>query len=45
VLPEHPWWEASPRWVEGKPLPDGFVYSSDTNDAWLDEEQLQAMIP
>ena len=26
----------APRWIDGKPLDDGFVYSSDTNDRWLD---------
>jgi len=45
VLPEHPWWTANPHWIEGKPLPDGFVYSSDTNEHWLDAGQLQAILP
>jgi UDP-N-acetylglucosamine 4,6-dehydratase len=44
VLPEHPWWEASPRWMEGKPLMDGFVYSSDQNDWWLKAEDLAALL-
>jgi UDP-N-acetylglucosamine 4,6-dehydratase/5-epimerase len=45
VLPEHPWWEASPRWMDGKPLDDGFVYSSDSNDRWLTREELTALLP
>jgi UDP-N-acetylglucosamine 4,6-dehydratase len=45
VLPEHPWWTAHPRWMDGKPLEDGFVYASNTNDAWLDSGQLTNMLP
>ena len=45
VLPEHPWWTAHPRWIDGKPLADGFVYASNTNDDWLTSEQLVAMLP
>jgi UDP-N-acetylglucosamine 4,6-dehydratase len=44
VLPEHPWWEDSPRWMEGKPLDDGFVYSSDRNESWLSSSELSAML-
>jgi UDP-N-acetylglucosamine 4,6-dehydratase len=44
VLPEHPWWSDNPRWPEGKPLEDGFVYSSDTNDRWLNEEELASLL-
>ena len=45
VLPEHPWWVASPRWMEGKPLTDGFVYSSDSNDHWLGEAEIAELLP
>jgi UDP-N-acetylglucosamine 4,6-dehydratase len=46
VLPEHPWWDAHPRWLEGgKPLDDGFVYSSDNNDWWLTTEELVTLLP
>ena len=44
VLPEHPWWTDQPRWLEGKPLDDGFVYASDTNDRWLTVEELRALL-
>jgi UDP-N-acetylglucosamine 4,6-dehydratase/5-epimerase len=44
VLPEHPWWVASPRWLDGKPLVDGFVYGSDSNDRWLTPAQLVEML-
>lgn len=42
VQPTHPWWNAG-NWVGGQPLPDGFVYSSDTNSSWLTIEQLREM--
>ena len=44
VLPEQPWWTEHPRWMGGKPLDDGFVYASNTNDQWLSTEQLAAML-
>jgi UDP-N-acetylglucosamine 4,6-dehydratase len=44
VLPEHPWWSANPTWVEGKPLDDGFIYSSDSNERWLDVASLTSMV-
>jgi UDP-N-acetylglucosamine 4,6-dehydratase len=44
VLPEHPWWEASPRWLDGKPLEDSFAYSSDTNDRWLTADELAGLL-
>jgi len=39
IKPEHAWW-GDPNWTEGAPLPDGFEYSSDTNDEWLSEHEL-----
>jgi UDP-N-acetylglucosamine 4,6-dehydratase/5-epimerase len=45
VLPEHPWWTDAPRWLEGKPLPDGFSYGSDTNTEWLGPDELRAVLP
>jgi UDP-N-acetylglucosamine 4,6-dehydratase len=44
VIPEHPWWGAYPKWDDGKPLDEGFVYSSDTNDAWVDADGIRAML-
>jgi UDP-N-acetylglucosamine 4,6-dehydratase len=44
VLPEHPWWEAHPKWLAGDPLADGFTYSSDTNDEWLSTGQLRVLL-
>ena len=45
VLPEHPWWDANLHWTDGKPLDDGFVYSSDQNAWWLTKEELAALLP
>lgn len=44
VLPEHPWWEDHPRWMQGRQLEDGFVYSSDNNDWWLTTEELRDLL-
>jgi UDP-N-acetylglucosamine 4,6-dehydratase len=30
--------------AQGEPVPDGFAYTSDTNDLWLDVPQLRAML-
>ncbi|MDD5491127.1 MAG: UDP-N-acetylglucosamine 4,6-dehydratase (inverting) [bacterium] len=43
VEPEHPWWQRE-SWVGGKRLPEGFRYTSDKNDDWLNEKQLKAMV-
>ena len=44
VLPEHPWWSSEHPWVDGKPLLDGWRYSSDTNDRWLGVEELRSLL-
>ena len=44
VLPEHSWW-GHDAWLDGKPLADGFVYGSDTNEQWLSTEDLVTMLP
>jgi UDP-N-acetylglucosamine 4,6-dehydratase/5-epimerase len=39
VLPEfHPW--TGGDWPPGEPLPDGFLYSSDTNELWVGPEEI-----
>jgi UDP-N-acetylglucosamine 4,6-dehydratase len=43
ILPEHSWWSADFH-VDGKPLDDGFVYASNTNEEWLSVEQLKDML-
>jgi len=32
------------RWTGGKPLPEGFRYTSDENDTWLTSESLRKMV-
>jgi UDP-N-acetylglucosamine 4,6-dehydratase len=44
VLPEHSWWSDAASRIEGTPLPDGFVYSSDANDWWLSAEDLAGLL-
>jgi len=44
VKPEHPFWKSHyQEWTHGKPLPNGFRYSSDQNEDWLTAKQLLAM--
>ena len=37
-------WEANPDRPDGKPLDDGFVYSSESNDRWLSTDELRALL-
>lgn len=42
VLPEHPWWRHSDsKWADLPAPADGFVYSSGSNDEWLDVDGLR----
>jgi UDP-N-acetylglucosamine 4,6-dehydratase len=43
IQPDADWWDSSP-WADSPPVPEGFSYTSDTNDVWLTVEQLQAMV-
>ena len=43
VKPLHPWWNQD-CWSHGKPVPEGFIYSSDRNDEWLNQDQLRQLI-
>ena len=43
IRPAHPWWK-NENWVNGRALPDGFRYTSDTNSDWLTPERLQALV-
>jgi UDP-N-acetylglucosamine 4,6-dehydratase len=40
IQPSHPWWK-SENWMNAKPLPEGFRYSSDSNDRWLTRRELE----
>jgi UDP-N-acetylglucosamine 4,6-dehydratase (inverting) len=43
IEPEFPFWQKD-NFKEGKPLPEGFKYSSDTNKEWLTKEQLKEIL-
>ncbi len=43
IQPEFVWWNKE-KVTGGKPLPDGFKYSSDTNEQWLTIEELKKLI-
>jgi UDP-N-acetylglucosamine 4,6-dehydratase/5-epimerase len=43
IQPSHPWWKAE-NWVRGKRLPEGFRYSSDTNERWLTRRELEELV-
>ena len=42
IQPEMTWWKNGH--LGGKAVPDGFAYTSDRNDRWVDEAQLRSMI-
>jgi len=42
IEPLHPWWNVE-RPPGARPLPEGFRYTSDTNDRWLSAEALAAL--
>ncbi len=43
IRPAHSWWRTE-NWVHGKPLPEGFRYTSDTNERWLKNEELRELV-
>ena len=43
IEPEHPFWKTD-NFKEGKSLPDGFRYTSGTNERWLTKEELIKMV-
>jgi UDP-N-acetylglucosamine 4,6-dehydratase (inverting) len=45
ILPQiHEWSKDSARIKDGKLVPEGFIYSSDTNHSWMSVEELQQWI-
>lgn len=44
IVPEFHPWRAEP-WSIGDPVTEGFRYSSDQNTAWLQPEELRAVLP
>ena len=42
IQPAHRWWSGT-NWAEGKPLPDGFRYTSDANEVLLTVDEIREM--
>jgi UDP-N-acetylglucosamine 4,6-dehydratase len=42
IRPAHPWWKTE-NWA-GASLPEGFRYASDTNDQWISDDELRALV-
>lgn len=43
IKPLFPWW-GDDNWNDGKPLPEGFCYTSDTNTRWLSAGELHEIV-
>jgi UDP-N-acetylglucosamine 4,6-dehydratase len=43
IKPLHPW-ASKDQWADGKALPKGFRFSSDTNSRWLSADELRGFI-
>ena len=43
IQPAHAWWKIE-NWKDGKPLPDGFTYTSATNPEWLSVDELRRIV-
>jgi UDP-N-acetylglucosamine 4,6-dehydratase len=43
IQPSHPWWKRG-NWIHARELPQGFRYTSDTNEQWLTNEQMQELL-
>lgn len=43
IVPQFKWWDSNNH-LNGKKLPEGFIYSSDNNDWWLSNEELLKLI-
>jgi len=41
IQPAHSWWQGH-EW-DGRPLPDGFRYASDTNSRWLSSDDMRKL--
>jgi UDP-N-acetylglucosamine 4,6-dehydratase len=43
VTPTHPFWQRNIKY-DGQPVPDGFIYASNTNPVWLTPEQIRELV-
>lgn len=44
IQPAFPWWRSDLSWNGGRPVPEGFSYSSDKNTEWLDVQDLRSLL-
>jgi len=44
IVPQFKWWDSTNNHANGKDLPDGFVYSSDRNEWWLNSKELMSLV-
>ena len=44
ILPEEPSWSLLREWPPAKKVPEDFQYSSDTNTAWLNVEEIRRLV-
>jgi UDP-N-acetylglucosamine 4,6-dehydratase/5-epimerase len=42
IWPTHNWWHGD-RWSDGRPLRDGYSFTSDANERWLSVDELRAL--
>jgi UDP-N-acetylglucosamine 4,6-dehydratase len=42
IWPTHSWWHGD-RWSAGRPLRDGYSFTSDDNERWLSVDELRAL--
>jgi UDP-N-acetylglucosamine 4,6-dehydratase/5-epimerase len=42
IWPTHSWWHGD-RWSDGRPLRDGYSFTSDDNERWLSVDELRAL--
>jgi UDP-N-acetylglucosamine 4,6-dehydratase len=42
--PAFPWWRRNGHGEQGRPVPEGFSYRSDTNDRWLTVDDLRGLL-
>jgi UDP-N-acetylglucosamine 4,6-dehydratase/5-epimerase len=43
IKPNHPWWTEQ-NWVNGRRLPEGFHYTSDSNTQWMTPRELEELV-
>lgn len=43
ITPMFPWWGGE-RWQDGKALPEGFRFASETNALWMSQAELRLMV-